>query len=56
MTRKPIGVTTPYRKIGQEELTLKLLDKQIKALTERVNNLEKQNAQTKQVQTEGRTP
>lgn len=56
MTRKPIGVSVPYRKVGQEELTLKALEKHVKALTERVNHLEKQHAKEKQVQTEGRTP
>jgi hypothetical protein len=57
MTRKPIGITVPYREVGykEKETLLKQLEKQVKSLTERVTQLEKTNAQTKQVQTEGRT-
>jgi hypothetical protein len=57
MTRKPIGITVPYREVGykEKETLLKQLEKQVKSLTERVTQLEKANAQTKQVQTEGRT-
>ena len=53
MTRKPIGITVPYREVGydEKETLLKRLEKQVKALTERVTQLEKQNAKEKQVQT-----
>ena len=57
MNRKPIGITAPYREVGYKdpEQRLKQLEQQIKILTNRVTKLEKQNAQTEQVQTEGRT-
>jgi hypothetical protein len=53
MTRKPIGITVPYREVGykEKETLLKQLEQQVKSLTKRVTELEKQNAQTKQVQT-----
>lgn len=58
MTRKPIGITVPYREVGykEKETLLKQLERQVKDLTARVNHLEKQHAKEKQVQTEGRTP
>lgn len=48
MQRKPIGLTVPYREVGYKEpTTLAELEKKLKALTERVAQLEKQNAQKK---------
>lgn len=58
MTRKPIGITVPYREVGYQDKEARIadLERQVKALTERVNHLEKHHAKEKQVQTQGRTP
>ena len=58
MTRKPIGITVPYREVGykEKETLLKQLERQVNDLTARVNHLEKQHAKEKQVQTKGHTP
>lgn len=48
MERKPIGLTVPYREVGYKEPpTVAELEKKLKALTARVAQLEKQNAQKK---------
>lgn len=46
--RKPIGITTPYRKV-EKETTMAELEKQVKLLTKRVDALEKQLKEKKDV-------
>lgn len=41
MSRKPIGITVPYREIGYKE-PIKVLEEKVKALEKRIEKLEKE--------------
>lgn len=46
MSRKPIGITVPYREIGYKD-PIKVLEEKVKALEKRVKQLEQQNDRTR---------
>lgn len=47
MTRKPIGLSIPYREVPPKSSTIAALEKQVKQLTKRVEELEKQLKENK---------